>query len=178
MPDLVQAFRDKADDLLASINRKGGVRATIENLRRQMHVADQRRAINKVKGELKNLEKQIDEMTTAVGIQAVGLHEAGKLTSPELKPLCQHIVELRAALTQQQAELAKLEALEGAERAAPGPVCSACGKPQSSEGTFCPYCGAARPASDAERFCTACGARLRSNSKFCAKCGQAVADVP
>ncbi len=177
MADLFQTFRAKADDLLASINRSGGVRSTIESLRRQMEVADRRRTMAKVKGELKSLEKQITEMTTAVGIQAVGLHEAGKLASPELKPLCQHIVELRAALAQQQAELAKLEAQDVQEKPAAGAVCPVCGKPQPGDGTFCPYCGAAIPATE-ERFCTTCGAKLRPSAKFCAKCGQEVVDAP
>jgi len=177
MPDLLQTFRDKADDLLATINRKGGVRATIESLRRQMEVADRRRAMTKVKADLKSLEKQINEMTTAVGIQAIGLHEAGKLESPELKPLCQHIIDLRAALTQQQAELAKLEAQEAQEKPASGPVCPSCGKPQPGDGTFCPYCGAAVPA-DEERFCAHCGAKLRPGARFCAKCGQTVVSAP
>ena len=177
MPDLLQTFRDKADDLLASINRKGGVRSTIESLRRQMEVADRRRAMAKVKGELKSLEKQITEMTTAVGIQAVGLHEAGKLESLELRPLCQHIVDLRIALAQQQAELASLEAQEAQEKPASGAVCPACGKAQPGDGTFCPYCGAAIPATE-ERFCSACGAKLRPNARYCAKCGQGVVEAP
>jgi len=176
MPDLVQAFRDKAEDLFASINRKGGVRATIESLRRQMEAADRRRAMSRVKSELKRLDKQINEMITAVGIQAVGLHEAGKLESVELKPLCQHIIDLRVALAQQQAELAKLEAVESQQKAPAGNICPACGKAQPGEGTFCPYCGAALPAPQ-EHFCTVCGAKLRPESKFCAKCGQEVVET-
>ena len=177
MPDLVQTFRDKADELVASINRKGGVRATIDSLRRQMEVSDRRRAIGKVKSELVRLDKQINEMITAVGIQAVGLHEAGKLESLELKPLCQHILDLKTTLAQQQAELTKLETVETQQKAPLGSICPACGKPLPSEGTFCPYCGAALPAPQ-ERFCIACGAKLRQESKFCAKCGQSVIETP
>jgi RNA polymerase subunit RPABC4/transcription elongation factor Spt4 len=176
MPDLIQAFRDKADDLLASINRKGGVRATIESLRYQMEAADRRRALSTVRAELKRLDKQINEMITAVGIQAVGLHEAGRLASPELSPLCQHVVELRAALTQQQAELAKLESLEAQTAPADSATCPACGRSQPADATFCPYCGAALP--QQERYCSHCGATLRSGARFCAKCGQAVAPKP
>ncbi|NLG27341.1 MAG: zinc-ribbon domain-containing protein [Chloroflexi bacterium] len=176
MPDLIQAFRDKADDLLASINRKGGVRATIESLRHQMEVADRRRALSTVRAELKRLDKQINEMITAVGIQAVGLHEAGKLASPELAPLCQHVVELRAALAQQQTELANLEALESQTVPADCATCQACGRSQPADATFCPYCGAALP--QQERYCSRCGATLRSGARFCAKCGQAVAPKP
>ncbi len=121
MADLVETFKRKAEDLITSINQKGGIKATLEGLRRQMAEADRRRAITKVKEELRRLDRQINEMITAVGIQAVGLHQAGRLSSPELTPLCQHIVELKTALAQQEAELAKLEA-QTAQAAASGPA--------------------------------------------------------
>jgi len=143
MTDLVSLFKEKAEEFLASINQKGGVRATIEGLRRQMAEADRRRAIGRVKAELRRLDGQINEMVTAVGVQAVALQEAGQLSSPELQPLCQHIIDLRAALGQQQAELAKLEAAAGGAPVGDVRVCPNCGKPVPPGGTFCPYCGAA-----------------------------------
>lgn len=152
MTDLLNLFKEKADAFLATINQKGGVRATIEGLRRQMAEADRRRAMGRVKSELRRLDRQINEMITAVGVQAVALQEAGQLTSPELQPLCQHIVDLKAALSQQQAELAKLEAAASAASSA-GPTaasaaggvttCAHCGRSVPAGGTFCPYCGAA-----------------------------------
>ncbi|OGO04957.1 MAG: hypothetical protein A2Y73_08200 [Chloroflexi bacterium RBG_13_56_8] len=172
MPDLLQLFREKAEELVGAINRKGGVRSMIEGLRRQMAVADRRRTMSKVKSELRRLDRQITEMITAVGVQAVGLHEANKLSSPELQPLCQHILELRAALAQQEAELAMLEATvtEIPEKR----LCPTCKRPLPSEGTFCPYCGARVLAREESPFCIYCGARLRPDSRFCPKCGQAV----
>ena len=152
MSDILSTFRQKAEDLAAAINRSGGLRATIESLRRQMAEADRRRAMTRAKGQLKRLDAQIAEMVTAVGVQAVGLHKAGNLNSPELQPLCQHIVELEAELAQQRAELARLEAL-----AAPAPLPEA--------------------AALEERFCAHCGAPLREGARFCARCGKAVAHV-
>ena len=156
MTDLLNLIKEKADEFLATINQKGGVRATIEGLRRQMAEADRRRAMGRVKSELRRLDRQISEMITAVGVQAVALQEAGKLTSPELQPLCQHIIDLKAALSQQQAELAALEASAGqaaaSESASPAPPaaatpgfspCANCGRPVPAGGAFCPYCGAA-----------------------------------
>ncbi len=148
MTDLLNLFREKADEFLATINQRGGVRATIEGLRRQMAEADRRRAMSRVKSELRRLDQQIAEMITAVGGQAVALQEAGRLTSPELKPLCQHIIDLKATLSEQQAELAALEAAAGrATEAAAAPAASTvpssnCGRPVPVGGTFCPYCGA------------------------------------
>jgi hypothetical protein len=142
MPDILQTMRDKAEDLVTAVNRQGGVRATIDGLRKQMAEGDRRRAIKQARSEIKRLEDQITEMITAVGIQAVGLQQAGRLNAPELQPLCQHIVDLKAAVGQQQAELAKLEEAEAASQAAANIICPACGKPWAPGGTFCPYCGA------------------------------------
>ena len=142
MTDLLSLFKEKADAFLEAINQKGGVRATIEGLRRQMAEADRRRAIGRVKAELRRLDRQINEMVTAVGVQAVALQEAGQLSSPELQPLCQHIIDLKRALSQQQAELAALEAVAGSPAPTEAKPCARCGKPVPLGGTFCSYCGA------------------------------------
>lgn len=190
MSDLLNTFRQKAEDLKASINRAGGIRATIEGLRRQMAIADRKRAIARIRSELKHLDAQIAEMITAVGVQAVGLHKAGKLAAVELQPLCQHIIELEAAIAEQRAELTRLEALATeAEASAPSLTpasaapsasersCAHCGKPLPPEATFCPYCGraAAAPAkAEEDRYCVYCGAPLRPQARFCARCGHEI----
>ncbi|MBC7237110.1 MAG: hypothetical protein H5T69_14815, partial [Chloroflexi bacterium] len=86
MSDLLSTFKERAEQLIAAINDRGGLKAAIDGLRRQMAEADRRRAINKIKAELKRLDGQITEMITAVGVQAVGLHKSGHLQSPELAP--------------------------------------------------------------------------------------------
>lgn len=177
MADLLATFRQKAEGLIAAIDEKGGLRATILGLRRQMAEADRRRMMHKVRAELKRLDRQITEMITAVGVQAVGLHKAGRISSPDLQPLCQHIVELEAALAQQKAELAKLESMGRQGDAETANLCPACGKPLIEGGTFCPHCGAAVPVRQLEHYCAYCGTMLRPQARFCAKCGQAVGDV-
>ncbi len=182
MPDILETFKQKAADLTSAIDRAGGIRATIEGLRRQMADADRRRAMNQVKSELKRLNAQITEMITAIGIQAVGLQEAGKLGTPELQPLCQHVVELKQAVAQQEAELAKMEAAAAAAAAktatAPASaaagerMCPSCGRVAPAAGSFCPYCGATLP--EQKQFCAYCGSELRPGARFCAKCGQPV----
>ena len=173
MPDLLEVFRQKAEALIAAVDRKGGVRGSIEALRRQMAEADRRRAIGKVKAELKRLDNQITEMITAVGVQAVGLHQTGRLNAPELEPLCEHIVQLKATLAQQKAELAKLTATpEGASLG--GRTCAACGQPLPNQGTFCPHCGAHIPVPVETHACPHCGAALRPQARFCQKCGRPI----
>jgi len=178
MADLLEVFRQKTEALIAAIDRKGGVRGTIESLRRQMAESDRRRAIGKAKAELKRLNNQITEMITAVGVQAVGLHQAGKLTASELEPLCEHILQLKATLAQQEAELAKLTAPPD-QVVAPGPgTCAACGQALPDGCTFCPYCGAQIPVPEKRLACAHCGAPLRPNARFCQKCGQPTQQGP
>ncbi len=177
MSDILNTFKERAEQLVSAINDRGGIRATIEGLRRQMAEADRRREMTKIKDELRRLDAQIAEMVTAVGVQAVGLHRSGLLNSPELAPLCQHIVELEAVVAQQKAELAKLEATAQAEKAAvkdPARLCASCGQPLPEGSTFCPHCGAAVSAQTQPtqyRFCPRCGAELRPGARFCARCG-------
>ena len=171
MSDLLEVFKQKADALITAIERKGGIRGSIEALRRQMAEADRRRAIGKVKAELGRLDNQITEMITAVGVQAVGLHQAGRLVVPELEPLCEHILQLKAALAQQEVELAKLTATAGVASTGER-TCSACGQPLPGDGTFCPHCGAPVGGAEETRLCAHCGAPLRPQARFCQRCGQ------
>ncbi|MBM3189608.1 MAG: zinc-ribbon domain-containing protein [Chloroflexi bacterium] len=174
MGDILGTFRQRAGELIQAINDRGGISAAIQSLRRQMAESDRRREIGKIRAELRRLDRQITEMITAVGVQAVGLHKTGHLHSPELQPLCEHIIELEAALATQKAELAALESALR-EATASGDRCPSCGQPTIEGGTFCPHCGAPIPAPEPERYCIRCGASLRSEAKFCARCGQPVA---
>lgn len=171
MADLLGTFRRRAEDLIGAINRQGGISATIQGLRRQMETSDRRRSITKVKGELKRLDRQITEMITAVGVQAVGLHKGGRLRSPELEPLCAHIIELETAVASQKAELAQLEA-QMRETPTEERHCPTCGRPADEGATFCASCGGVLPAVHADHFCVDCGTQLRPGAQFCARCGR------
>jgi DNA repair exonuclease SbcCD ATPase subunit len=173
MSDLLNTFKERAEQLVSAINDHGGIRATMDGLRRQMAAADRRRETQKIKGELRRLDGQITEMITAVGVQAVGLHKSGHLHSPELAPLCQHIVELEAVVAQQKDELAKIEAAEEQEKEQGVGDCPSCGRPLLEGATFCPHCGVAVPTQlrITYHFCPACGTELRPGAKFCGKCG-------
>jgi membrane protease subunit (stomatin/prohibitin family) len=180
MTDLFAAFRDKAEALVASINSEGGVRATIETLRRKLAEADRRRAIRKLKSELQRIERQIGEMLKAVGVQAVALRRAGALASEELGPLCDRIIDLEAMLQEQKKELGRIEAKAAATRSQPSSTdaskCAKCGQPLPPVGEFCPHCGQPRqPASTEPSYCAHCGAALREGAKFCPRCGRETA---
>jgi ribosomal protein L40E len=173
MSDLLNTFKDRAEQLVSAINDRGGIKATMDGLRRQMAAADRRRDMQKIKSELRRLDGQITEMITAVGVQAVGLHKSGHLHSPELAPLCQHIVELETVVAQQKAELAKMEAVEEQDKEQAIGNCPTCGQPLPEGATFCPHCGAATPThpKSVYHFCPQCGAGLRPDARFCGKCG-------
>ena len=175
MPDLLEAFKKKAEDVLGSINRSGGLRATIDGLRKQMAEADRKRAMSRARAEVKRLNTQVAEMITAIGLQVVGLHEAGKLTSPELQPLCQHIVELKAAVTQQEKEMARLEAVAEAEAVAQAQAkaeaeAAAQVKAKAEAATKTQI----TPTPVANTPCAKCGKPLPSGATFCAFCGTAI----
>ena len=175
MPDLLETFKKKAEDVLGSINRSGGLRATIDGLRKQMAEADRKRAMSRARTEVKRLNAQVAEMITAIGLQVVSLHEAGKLASPELEPLCQHIVELKAVVTQQEKELARLEAEAEAEAAA-----QAQAKVEAETATKAKATAEAAtkaqitPIPVANTLCVKCGKPLPAGATFCAYCGTAI----
>jgi RNA polymerase subunit RPABC4/transcription elongation factor Spt4 len=176
MSDILGPFKRRAEELIDSVNSAGGLRATVEGLRTKMAESDRRRAISRARSELKRLDAQITEMITAVGVQAVGLHRAGRLAAPDLVPLCEHIVELETAVSQQRDELVRLEAAAGRGAQLEDRNCAQCGQLLPPNATFCPYCGAAAPRTGApeQRYCADCGASLREGAKFCARCGTSV----
>jgi len=179
MDDLLKAVTSRAEGMLRDLNRPGGLKATIQSLRQKMAEADQRRAISRARAELKRLDQQLDETITAVGVQAVALHEAGRLNSQELTPLGQHVADLKTALAEQKEELAALEEMLAARHERETERCSSCGSPLPEEGTYCAHCGApipSRVAAEAPaQHCVHCGSPLRPGSRFCPKCGRPVA---
>ncbi|NLX37453.1 MAG: zinc-ribbon domain-containing protein [Chloroflexi bacterium] len=178
MADLLSSFKDKAEALVTSLNSEGGVRGTIESLRRRMAEADRRRAVRRLQDELQRIERQIGEMLTDVGVQAVALQRASALNSPELAPLCERIIDLETLLQEQKRELQKIEAEAQAQRLTQAglAVCPHCGHPHTQDVAFCPHCGQAVKPAIPSTFCAHCGAPLRSGARFCPRCGHEAVD--
>ncbi|MGI6379786.1 MAG: zinc ribbon domain-containing protein [Anaerolineae bacterium] len=173
MSDLIDLFRTKAEDLLAGINRAGGLKATVEALRKQMEISDRRRAVSRAKADIKRTHEQITDLVTAVGLQAVALHEAGRLQVVELDPLCSQIVELRNVVRDLENDLARLEAEADAAAARhAGEHCPACGKTVQPGLRFCPHCGTTLAPTLAA--CPHCHSPIRAEAKFCSRCGRPV----
>jgi len=174
MDSLLHSAKARTEKVLHELNGPHGPRSTIGSLQRKVSEAGRRRAIRRARATLHRLQGQLNETVAAVGIEAVALHEAGTLVSPELAPLCQHVLEIRASLAEQKEALARLEAPRTGPEVAQGGVCDACGQPLPLAGLFCPYCGTAIPGQSGAAYCAQCGSALRPGSKFCPHCGQAV----
>ncbi len=171
MSDILNAAKSRAQELISDLSRPGGLRSTVESIKRRMAVADERRALRRARDEVERLEAQLGETLTALGLQSLGLYEAGDLPSPELEPLCERAVTIRQSLTDQKEALDRLEALARARREAPSRRCPSCGQAIPDESAFCPHCGAAVAPRIEPHLCAACGSQLREDAKFCPKCG-------
>jgi RNA polymerase subunit RPABC4/transcription elongation factor Spt4 len=172
--EIFDQLKEGTGQVLSEVDRlrKSGQTA-LAGLQQRMADADRRRKIEGVRKELAALQKEIDQMAKALGLQAFGLYEEKKLTHSELVKLCEHIAALKLKASEKEKELAALQPTPPP----PPATCLTCGRELPAEGGFCPYCGAPRAekkAPDAEpqrRFCARCGAVLRPGVKFCPKCG-------
>jgi len=174
MNDMIDAVKARAQGLMAELSRPGGLRGTIESVRRRMAIADQRRAIRRARDEVKRLEGQLDETVTVIGLQSVALYQAGRLPATDLGPLCERVIEIRQSLAEQKDTLERLEDLAQARRQVPVDLCPSCGQPVPMAGIFCPHCGATLEARMSSRVCATCRSALRQDAKFCPKCGTPV----
>jgi RNA polymerase subunit RPABC4/transcription elongation factor Spt4 len=173
MPDLVDDLKDKMGQLVSSVDKGGQVRAAIDGIRKQIAEADRKRQVKRLEEDLTRLKLQSEQAMTSLGVQALGLYEAKKLTQSELAAVCQHIVEMKAAVAKLEQELAQFQPpVSGAQSGAP---CPTCGKAVPAGAAFCPSCGAKTQSAPAEaKFCLHCGSALRGGAKFCPACGQTV----
>ncbi len=125
---------------------------------------DQMARINRIKGEIRDLEKKIEDFRTQIraaqlqaGEKALEMLRSGVLQSDELQPFADEIARLEQEIAACQEEIAQKEkAIEAikAESAAPAPAAPAEPKGQR----FCPQCGA--PATPGAAFCSKCGTKL------------------
>lgn len=142
------------------------VTSTVDKGKREL---DQMQRINRIKGEIRDLEKKIADLGTQrqaavvqIGTQALDMLRAGSLTSPELQPLVDQIAQFEQEAAAHQVTIkekeAAIEAIKAEDRA-PAPAPAAAGP------------APAPPAPQAGAFCPQCGGALQPGAAFCAQCG-------
>ncbi len=122
---------------------------------------DQMARINRIKGEIRDLEKKIEDFRAQIranqlqaGEKALEMLQSGALQSTELQPFADEIARLEQEIAACREEIAQKEkAIEAikAESAAPAPA-----EPKGQR--FCPQCGA--PVTPGAAFCSRCGTKL------------------
>jgi chromosome segregation ATPase len=131
---------------------------------------DQFKRIQKINGEIGEMEKTIAECKTQIqaatqqaGEKALGLVRAGTIASPDLKAFVDQIAGFEKQIAEQSAAVAgkrkEIETIKAEDDAA---------EAKAAEATAVPPVPAA-PA--AARFCGACGASLAGAGAFCPQCG-------
>jgi wobble nucleotide-excising tRNase len=138
---------------------------------------DQFVAIQKINGQIGNVENriseskvQIQQTTLKIGEMALEMLGTGTLVSLEMQILRDQITGIEQQIAAAEAEIAEkraeIEKIKAEDKAANAPTTAAAEPPPpppppiptSSAGRFCPQCGAAAGASGA--FCGQCGAKL------------------
>lgn len=131
--------------------------------------------INQAQSVLKDLERQLQATTAAMGTQTLALYDAGKLTQPELVVTCQQIQSMRQRISAQMTEIERIRQEQPPEApvaAHYGHICPVC-QIQLPAGTgFCPRCGSqavdiAPPPVQAGVRCRHCGAVIPPGARFC-----------
>jgi hypothetical protein len=179
MSELFDRLVESAGQVISEVDKGGQIQSAIGGLRQRMAEAERKRKINQIKRQIRDLQSQEAQATSALSAQVLALYEAGTLSQPELVILCKGVDEIREQVKQSEAEL------EQYQPPPPEPVaeacCPSCGVTVVRGAAFCQTCGTALSkatdtASEAApvQFCVHCGAQLRSGARFCPKCGQTV----
>ncbi|MBN1639830.1 MAG: zinc ribbon domain-containing protein [Anaerolineae bacterium] len=201
MSDIIDSIKQGANQVLSNLDQQGHIRAALEGLRSQWSEVERRRHVSQLSAQVHALQAELRQLTEALGLQVLSLYDAGTISHPELRRLCERINELRAEAEVKKAELADLEA-----QAAPQTVkCPQCGTLAAPDAEFCPKCGGVLkpapptaegtpppPATKVVRlrcprcktvlpgpvgFCPTCGVKLRMPNQetapahFCRSCG-------
>ncbi len=143
-------------------------KAVADTVDRGKREVDQFMRIQKINGEIGEIEKKIAEMNAQIqgikvqiGEQAVTMLRAGTLQSSDLQALVDQIVGIEQEIANQQAQIAEkkaaIEAIKAEDEAA------AAARAAAAPAQAAPAAGA--------RFCPQCGAQLAEGAAFCAQCG-------
>ena len=151
-------------------------KAVSEAVDRGKREVDEFVRIQKINGEIGEIEKKINEfkaqiqaIKVQIGEKAVEMLRAGSLASPELQAMMdqiagieQQITEQSGVIAQKKAEIEKVKAEDEARKAA-----AAAGQPAPAPAPETP---APTPA-PAGLFCKQCGAQVAEGAAFCPQCG-------
>jgi RNA polymerase subunit RPABC4/transcription elongation factor Spt4 len=179
MSDIIESIKQGASQVLSSLDQEGHLKSTLEGLKSQWSEVERRRRVNQLNSELRALQGEARQLTEALGLQVLSLHDAGKIDHPELARVCERLNELRSDVEGKRAELGDLQARE----APPATRCAQCQTMVASDAEFCPKCGArvkeqqpastpSTPAKAVVRLrCPKCKTMLPEGAGFCPTCG-------
>ncbi len=143
--------------------------------------ADQLMRINRVQGEIGNLNHEIAGLRDKVANAVMELHKGGKLAHPELEELCASIDGLNGQIATKEAQIASIraETAPQAPTAAPvilAPEYAAAAQPATSQpvAAAAPSPAPAPAPVAAANKCASCGFELPEKVSFCPNCGQRV----
>jgi len=152
---------------------------------------DQFKRIQKINGEIAEMEKtiaecksQIQTATQQAGEKAIVLVRAGTIASPDLQGFVDQITGFEKQIAEESAAVAgkkkEIEAIKAEDEAAEAKAAEAkaaeatAAAPAPVSAPAVPAAAAPAPAASAApaaRFCNACGASIAGTGAFCPQCG-------
>ena len=145
--------------------------------------ADKLVKINRIHGEVSDLEKELASAQARLANQVLELHSDGRLQVPELDEPIWGIADVEARLDEKKEELAatstmKFEDVEGVQKTAQAEGAKPA-QPQLAdeqvEAELAPLTTLGEAAPEA-LFCSNCGTSLQPDARFCPECGYKVGE--
>jgi hypothetical protein len=127
--------------------------------------AEKLQRTQRIKGELSDLQRQVETNLRQLGERALELHRSGQIQAPEIGSLAQMLDQL---MDQQNAKQAELTAAQNDSfEAQPPPQPQAYQQPGYQQG----YQQPPQQAASGTISCPSCNISLPANAAFCANCG-------
>jgi hypothetical protein len=137
--------------------------------------ADKMTRLNKAKGELEQLKRQIDAQFTKLGELYFRRRINMETTGPAYDEICQAVVELERQVAAKDQEVQRIGAEVYAPAGTQQPAPAAAAPAQTTPPPPQPGPAVEAAPAPAAKFCPNCGKQLGPNAKFCPDCGTKVA---